>query len=110
MDLYIRFKIRRGTTPFRESTPSIEEKQREGEIASVSRGLRGAVEEILDSNRKTVANKVEKWFKTIKAGITKGTRTSALLSMIFDGMLLIVIVEVEREATEKAETNTISDE
>lgn len=80
----------------------VQEKQSEGEIASIIQGLGGEIGGLSDNYRRKVTNTVMKEFKTIKADRAKGTGASSLLNAIIDGTWHILIPEAENITTKKA--------
>lgn len=92
----------------KEALLSIEKRQSEGCIASIIRGLGEEIGGLSDSDRGKVENTVMKWLKDIKVVMAKGTRASALLSMILDETWPIAVPGTE-EAAEEAGTDTDSD-
>lgn len=63
---------------------SIEERHWKREIASILRGFRGNLKEILNRDRGTGANAIMSQIKAMKGGTTKGPLSGSLLDVIVD--------------------------
>lgn len=83
-DCYKHFETRRADIPVEKALLLIEKMQSEWEAASMTGSSSGEITELLDSDRRTIANTVTKFRKATNAEITKGTHVRSLLNALVD--------------------------